>query len=1242
MVTTATSHDSSDSSVSTLHRRSTKESRGIATLETENQAQTNGHSSAENQTFFQPKLQVNKIGDPYEVEADRVADEVTQSIYSGESFLPPVAPPASAEGGTNVQRMAFFQRKPAFESPTELDQNSASNPEIQRSAASESISSVTAPPPPVQQHDEDLGESEPKSIQRKTSLNDAMQGREVNSGFESKLHSSKGGGSKLSGNTKSQMESEFGSDFSNVRIHTDSNAVGMNNQVQAHAFTHGSDIYFNEGTYQPDQKEGTKLLAHELTHVVQQGGAGKAAVQRSAAVSVNQSAPAMVQRGVISRARNWAADKANNILGYPMLTVILGFNPINGQDVPRTAANIFRGIMGFLPGGNLIWEALNNHGIFDKVGAWITQQLETLGDIGASIRAAFGEFLDSLGITDIARLGSLWRRAKRIFTAPITRIISFVKGLVTDILKFIKDAILIPLASLAEGTSGWDLLIAVLATNPITGDAVPRTADTLIGGFMKLIGQEEIWENIKKGNAVERAWTWFQGAMTAVITLVTSIPTRFINALKSLTIVDLVVVPRAFAKIAMVFGSFVIDFVSWAGNAMWELLKIIFSVVAPGAMPFLEKAGGAIQSIFENPMAFLGNLVQAGKLGFQMFKDNIGSILRDVLIDWLTGTLAGAGVYIPTGLDFVEILKFVLSVLGLTWENMRAKLVEHLGEGPVTVLEAGFELIQLLVTEGPAAAWEKIMEHITTLKDTVIGEIITWVTTTVVTRAVAKLVSMFIPGAGFIQAILAIWGAIKVFIQKIQKIAQVGIAFMNSIIDIVAGNLVPAATKVVKTMKGILVLAVSFFAEFVGLGKIGEALQNILKKIREPIDKALDKMILWVMNKAKSFLKGKEDKNHKKIADEMEAELDKGPDGEADSYKTFHEGMLAKAQVLKQQHEGKLEEGIKLEIVSSAVDADKNDQDVDLEIVIAPNTLKRPISKHYQGIDKEAAEIIHEHTKGGLGDGTTAFIHMVEHFAARIGQKNISIVKGTTHDKELAESEVSLKKYQEDESVSAELREQLKELLNKRKEAMAWATSFLGYKSNVAWWDEPYVNIADVRDNMETFLTSIVPLPGWASSHTSVFIGQWINIRGNRDVDNARNTLNNVTKAIQDTTKLKERLDGIYSSNPSKATRLSRLQGTLNELQDEAISPTRRSELEKQIGRVRTDLEKMTTSLVPLENILSEVNADQLRTIIGVLPDRKNETGKIISDYQGALTVTAEITSNLAAATDALNGVPAL
>ncbi len=84
------------------------------------------------------------------------------------------------------------------------------------------------------------------------------------------LNSSKGSGRPLSAETNQFMSNAFGADFSNVNIHADSNAVQMNQQLGAKAFTHGSDIYFNKVEYNPGSNNGKKLLAHELTHVVQQ------------------------------------------------------------------------------------------------------------------------------------------------------------------------------------------------------------------------------------------------------------------------------------------------------------------------------------------------------------------------------------------------------------------------------------------------------------------------------------------------------------------------------------------------------------------------------------------------------------------------------------------------------------------------------------------------------------------------------------------------------------------------------------------------------------------------------------------------------------------------------------------------------------------------------------------------------------------------------------------------------------
>ncbi|WP_052731169.1 eCIS core domain-containing protein [Spirosoma radiotolerans] len=104
-------------------------------------------------------------------------------------------------------------------------------------------------------------------IQRKT---DAGAGT-TSLAVTNQIQATKGGGTPLAENTRSFMETRFGVDFSGVNIHTGEYAVQLSRELNAQAFTVGSDIYFNQGKYAPDSAEGRHLLAHELTHTVQQG-----------------------------------------------------------------------------------------------------------------------------------------------------------------------------------------------------------------------------------------------------------------------------------------------------------------------------------------------------------------------------------------------------------------------------------------------------------------------------------------------------------------------------------------------------------------------------------------------------------------------------------------------------------------------------------------------------------------------------------------------------------------------------------------------------------------------------------------------------------------------------------------------------------------------------------------------------------------------------------------------------------
>nr|MCU0495707.1 DUF4157 domain-containing protein [Chloroflexaceae bacterium] len=94
----------------------------------------------------------------------------------------------------------------------------------------------------------------------------------ISPALEASINSARGQGQAMPATVQRSMEAAFGADFSGVRVHVDSQAHQLSQAVQAQAFTTGNDIFFRQGHYNPGSRDGQHLLAHELTHVVQQGG----------------------------------------------------------------------------------------------------------------------------------------------------------------------------------------------------------------------------------------------------------------------------------------------------------------------------------------------------------------------------------------------------------------------------------------------------------------------------------------------------------------------------------------------------------------------------------------------------------------------------------------------------------------------------------------------------------------------------------------------------------------------------------------------------------------------------------------------------------------------------------------------------------------------------------------------------------------------------------------------------------
>jgi hypothetical protein len=205
---------------------------------------------------IQPKLEIGEAGDQYEQEADRVASQVVSQINKP------------------------IQKKLQRLSETEM---------IQRQLA---IASQ-----PQKRFIKPFNIKSPnQSVQRQ----EAIAGGTASTDLESSIQSARGGGQALASNLQESMGQAMGADFSGVKVHTDSRSDQLNKSIQAKAFTTGQDVFFRQGAYEPSSRGGQELIAHELTHTIQQGGSK---IQRKAnaplitsACQTLQAAPSLLQR----------------------------------------------------------------------------------------------------------------------------------------------------------------------------------------------------------------------------------------------------------------------------------------------------------------------------------------------------------------------------------------------------------------------------------------------------------------------------------------------------------------------------------------------------------------------------------------------------------------------------------------------------------------------------------------------------------------------------------------------------------------------------------------------------------------------------------------------------------------------------------------------------------------------------------------------------------------------------------
>ncbi|HTW10104.1 MAG TPA: hypothetical protein VME46_21560 [Acidimicrobiales bacterium] len=273
-------------------------------------------------------------------------------------------------------------------------------------------------------------------------------------------------------------------------------------------------------------------------------------------------------------------------------------------------------------------------------------------------------------------------------------------------------------------------------------------------------------------------------------------------------------------------------------------------------MNVLSRVAGVVTRIVSDPIGFLGKFIDAVKGGLEKFVHRFPEHLQKGLQDFLFGALSGAGVELPETLDLEGILKLVLSVIGLTWGNIRSRIVAQVGEPAMAKMEQTVEVFKALATKGPGALVDWVVQRVGDLEDMVIGEIKEFVESKVIKAGIEWVIGLLNPAGAFIKACEAIYHIIMFFVEKGSQIKEFVDSVLDSVEAVLDGRVGAVADLIEGTLARMVPLIINFLADLLGLGGIGDKIREIIGKVQGPVNKAVDLAIKGGLKVGKKLFGG--------------------------------------------------------------------------------------------------------------------------------------------------------------------------------------------------------------------------------------------------------------------------------------------------------------------------------------------------------------------------------------------------
>ncbi|BDC51034.1 hypothetical protein F183_A33500 [Bryobacterales bacterium F-183] len=297
---------------------------------------------------------------------------------------------------------------------------------------------------------------------------------------------------------------------------------------------------------------------------------------------------------------------------------------------------------------------------------------------------------------------------------------------------------------------------------------------------------------------------------------------------------------------------------SAAGKRILESVLKVLGIEPADFYAFVGRAMEVIGKIVDDPGAFLSNLVDAIRQGFNLFGENFLTHLKRGVIAWLTGALGD--ITMPSEFSLIGVLDIARQVMGLTWDWVKKKAGQLIGEKNVERLEFVYGYVDTLVNEGFTGLFERISGELEGLVDSVLSSIKEYLVTSIITAGIKWIISLFNPVGALIKLVMTIWNLITFVREQLDRIKAIAVAIVDSIVSISEGVVGPAAAKIEEVLGNMVPVAIDLVAKLLGLNGVGDKVREVIGGIRKRVELAIDKLLRKFADTFSGKKKGKEAK----------------------------------------------------------------------------------------------------------------------------------------------------------------------------------------------------------------------------------------------------------------------------------------------------------------------------------------------------------------------------------------------